>query len=197
MNFSSGVLGLQVDDGAVDTPWVRGVLRGAKCEKKPVKRARALTVNELILLETYLIDGTDNHEDRYACGCFLFCTYARARWGDLVIVADFVNDAVFLGDQSYGYLELDSLSHKLRRTHSRLPLVAPICGVSGRPWGLAWLNVAAAAGCPLDKIGATGKPLLRLPLHRGGWSVEPCDKGCSGVVARDAQQTFTPSTFAR
>ena len=110
MNFSSGVLGLQVDDGAVDSPWVRGVLRGAKCDKKPVKRARALTVNELILLETYLIDGTDNHEDRYACGCFLFCIYARARWGDLVIVADFVNDTVSSGGQSYGYLEFDSLS---------------------------------------------------------------------------------------
>ena len=50
-----------------------------------------------ILLETYLIDGTDNHEDRYACGCFLFCIYARARWGDLVIVADFVNDTVSSG----------------------------------------------------------------------------------------------------
>ena len=70
-----------------------------------MKRARALTVNELILLETYLIDGTDNHEDRYASGCFLFCTYARARWGDLVSVADFVNDTVSSGGQSYGYLE--------------------------------------------------------------------------------------------
>ena len=102
-----------------------------------MKRARALAVNEVILLETYLIDGTDNHKDRYACGRLLFCTYARARWGDLLIVAGFVNDAVLSGGQSYGYLELDSLPHKLRRAHSRLPLVAPICGVSGRPWSLA------------------------------------------------------------
>ena len=73
------------------------ILRVAKCGKNPVKRARALAVNEVILLETYLIDGTDNHKDRYACGRLLFCTYARARWGDLLIVAGFVNDAVFIG----------------------------------------------------------------------------------------------------
>ena len=86
--------------------------------------------------------------------------------------------------RKFGYLELDGLPHKLMRTCSRLPLVAPICGVSSKPWGLAWLTVAAEASCPLDAIGEAGRPLLRLPSHGGGWSSEPCVTKDAGAWLR-------------
>ena len=174
VNFAKHVLGVTVEPSTLDSPWARGILRGARQDRPQRKQARALTVQELLLLEAFLRDASARIEDRYACGCFLFCTYARARWGDVISVSqflqDFINDG---GTVCGGYVELQSHSHKLRRKHGAMPLVAPVFGVGATPWAVEWLKVSQTCGCPLQAIGQDHVALL-LPSVEGGWSHEPC-----------------------
>ena len=108
-------------------------------------------------------------------GVSSFALYARARWGDVISVSqflqDFINDG---GTVCGGYVELQSHSHKLRRKHGAMPLVAPVFGVGATPWAVEWLKVSQACGCPLQAIGQDHVALLQLPSVEGGWSHEPC-----------------------
>ena len=66
MNFSKHVLGLCIEGGVGNSPWVRGILRKAKQDKPMTSRARALLCLEVLALERTLIDEEVHAYDRFA-----------------------------------------------------------------------------------------------------------------------------------
>ena len=174
MNFSRHVLGLRIEDGAGNSPWVRGILRKAKQDKPMISRARALLCLEVLALERNLLDEEVHAFDRYAAGFFVFAVMSRARLGDLQSVSDFILDIINVdGEGPKGYVELTSWSHKLRRMCPALPLIAPVRGVGVCPWVTAWVKAASEAGLPFSRFDR-GCRLPLLPALQGGeWTSQP------------------------
>ena len=174
MNFSKHVLGLCIEDGVGNSPWVRGILRKAKQDKPMVSRARALLCLEVLALERTLIDEEIHAYDRFAAGVFSFAVLARVRLGDLQSASDFILDIINVeGEGPKGYVELTSCSHKLRRMCPALLLIAPARGVGVCPWVTAWTKAATDAGLPFSRFDG-GQRLPLLPALQGGeWTDQP------------------------
>ena len=177
MNFLKHVLGFNIDCKAVvGGPWLAGVLRGMKCIRPLRKQSRVLKVCELIFLEEFLNDSNRSIIDRYATGCFLFMTYARARVGDVASIDKYICDVTYLDGVPHGYLEFHSKSHKMRATGNALglslPLIAPLKGVSDYTWGSIFMDVAKLAGLDLSQR-TCGEPLLPAPSRTGEWTERP------------------------
>ena len=141
------VVGLDCDLSAFETAWVAGVIRGAQQSRPLRKQSSTLNVKTLQFLEVFLCDQNRSLVDRFAAGVFLFATYSRSRFGDLRNISRcIVDEAKGSGDETLGFLELHSASHKMRATGNRigahLPLIAPIKGLGPRAWGLDFLEVA-------------------------------------------------------
>ena len=118
----------------------RGIFRTAGQPRPLRKQSTTLTVSALQFLEALIEDEQIGIVDRYATGVILFATYSRSRFGDLRKISEIFIDEAVGGDQdSLGYLEATSASHKMRATGNRLgahlPLVAPLKGVGPKSWG--------------------------------------------------------------
>ena len=197
MNFSKHVLGLCIEDGVGNSPWVRGILRKAKQDKPMTSRARALLCLEVLALERTLIDEEVHAYDRFAAGVFSFAVLARARLGDLQSVSDFILDIINVeGEGPKGYVEMTSWSHKLRRACPALALIAPARGVSVCPWITAWVKAAADAGLPFSRFDG-GHRLPLLPALQGGeWTNQPISTAVAtrwlqGMLERSQVSTST------
>ena len=197
MNFSKHVLGLCIEDGVGNSPWVRGILRKAKQDKPMASRARALLCLEVLALERTLIDEEIHAYDRFAAGVFSFAVLARARLGDLQSVSDFILDIINVeGEGPKGYVEVTSWSHKLRRMCPALPLIAPARGVGVCPWITAWVKAATDAGLPFSRFDG-GHRLPLLPALQGGeWTDQPISTAVAtrwlqGILERGQASTST------
>ena len=179
-SFLHHVLGVDLDDGALSSPVLQGILRKTRLDRPALKQARTLLVSEVLALEAALVDDSFAVVDRYCIGAFLFALYARARLGDLKVLDAFIVDLLADSEDACGYLEALSLSHKCRGTSNprgqRLHLVAPAKGLGPRSWGKDFLAVAKECGRDLSEL-ATGEPLLYLPDVCGGFSNIPADTG--------------------
>ena len=56
VNFAKHVLGVSVDPGLLDHPWVKGVARASRIQTKETKRSRVLTIGEVLYMENALIE---------------------------------------------------------------------------------------------------------------------------------------------
>ncbi|CAE7619130.1 unnamed protein product [Symbiodinium sp. CCMP2592] len=179
VNFLEHVLGIEVEQGISDNPWVKGALRGANIRTCDPRRSRVLKVEEVLLLEGALIEGALDKVDRYATGVFLFQLYSRARVSDLRNISKLELDL----DGDTGFIEVRTYEHKNCRLSSGpgavLILVAPYHGLHQKPWGAAWAEAAKAVGFDFEK-GHRGPLLPRLA----------CDYSWSGD-AIDANETTT------
>ncbi|CAE7260491.1 unnamed protein product [Symbiodinium sp. CCMP2592] len=179
VNFLEHVLGIEIEQGIGDNPWVKGALRGANIRTCDPKRSRVLKVEEVLLLEGALIDGALDKVDRYATGVFLFQLYSRARVSDLRNISKLELDL----DGDTGFIEVRTYEHKNCRLSSGpgavLILVAPYHGLHQKPWHAAWVEAAKAVGFDFEK-GHRGPMLPRLA----------CDYSWSGD-AIDANETTT------
>ena len=79
----------------------------------------------------------------YFCGCVLLCTYARARWGDLMR-----SEKLLLDEDDDGilrYVEVHVGRHKTmhaqQHKHAFLPMVAPSLGIDPKPWADRWVQL--------------------------------------------------------
>ena len=141
------------------------------------KQSTTLNVKSILFLENFLYDSKRALVDRFAAGVFLFAVYASARFGDLRRIAKVIVDEVQENkDESLGFLELHSDSHKMRATGNplgaRLPQIAPIKGLGDRAWGRDFVEVARMTGLNL-KEWIPGRPLLPAPTVIGDWSDRP------------------------
>ncbi|CAE7309134.1 unnamed protein product [Symbiodinium sp. CCMP2592] len=179
VNFLEHVLGIEVEQGIGDNPWVKGALRGANIRTCDPKRSRVLQIDEVLLLEGALIGDALDKVDRYATGVFLFQLYSRARVSDLRNISKLELDL----DGDTGFIEVRTYEHKNCRLSSGpgavLILVAPYHGLHQKPWGAAWVEAAKAVGFDFEK-GHRGPLLPRLA----------CDYSWSGD-AIDANETTT------
>ena len=175
IRFLEHVIGVEVHKHAASSVWVKGMLRFALANRKQRKQSRPLTVAELNYLERFLADEGNSLQDRYAIGCCLFAIYSRARVGDLAALASTTADIFQTQDgRWHGHLEAQSNSHKMRATSSalglNLALIAPVQGVSNRPWGIDFIEVAKATGLQFGDALSSARPLLPVPDPAGQWT---------------------------
>lgn len=195
--FLHHVVGIDMDQDALNSVWAKGLIRNSlQCRKKR-KQSRALLVSELQFFENFLKDDRNTPQDRYVAGCCLFAVYSRARVGDLANVEDVSIDMFQRHDGSwYGYIEIQSNSHKMRATSDALGLnlllIAPVQGVTDSFWGREFLKVAEAVGLPLHARIPCSRPLLPVPDGSGAWTNRPSD---SSEVGKWLTMCLTGSGF--
>ena len=141
-------------------------------EIHPKHRASPFTVEELGVLRERLEFSADAW-DRVFCGAALLCTYARARWSDLMHAEQIIYD--YDTAQNLAYIECPVAYHKTMRSsvmrHDLLPMVAPGLGVSGSNWARLWklARQELGLGDPPDW------PVMPAPDKQGCPTVRPLD----------------------
>ena len=168
--FLHHVLGVDMASRALSHPLLNGRIRKARLERPARKQARPFLASEVAALEHFVRDTSKPCQDRFAAGAMLFAIYSRSRIGDLKSIKDPVADIT--ADKT-GYLEVTSLSHKTRSMGNalgfELPLIAPVQGITDRPWGPAWLQACEESAHRFQDM-LPGQPMIQSPLMAGGWS---------------------------
>jgi len=126
-----------------------------------------LTAAMVKAMETLVVDGGAEPTRRLLCGTALFLLFGRARVGD----AARSRTEPFLDEEGSGdasFVEGAFHDHKTARPGCKraLPIVAPMVGVSGLPWGRAWVNLRQEAGLNASEAGT----LLQAPGSVNTWS---------------------------
>ena len=140
INFCLHVLGADELKACADS---KRCLGAAKTDDpKDRVQASPLKVVELQKLHDTL-HNSDSLWTSYFCGCVLLCTYARARWGDLMRAEKLIIDE----DDKHivQYFEVMVGRHKTmhaqQHKHAFLPMVAPALGVDPKSWADRWLQL--------------------------------------------------------
>ena len=150
--------------------------RAARLEamKATTVRARILSVLEVQQLENFLFEDHELY-DQYLVGCCLFAIYSRSRWSDLSYLSSLTLDTADTPDGLYGYLEGATIHQKTATTALKqsmeMPLVAPIQGITMRPWAIRFCEILQLCGIDMDAtpFGA----LCRASLRDGDLSRRP------------------------
>eukprot|EP00435_Cladocopium_sp_Y103_P060549 s295_g22.t1 len=133
----------------------------------PTKQAPGMELEHLRRLHE-ILGSNANLIDKLGAGCFLLCTYARARWSDVRFVEKVY---IEIGE----YVTLYRAEHKTAsvaiRRQQYLPLVVPWNGVVTDDWMRAFLQIYAAAGLDINRepLG----PLLPAPRLDGSFCARP------------------------
>ena len=144
------------------------VFKGLR-RKRPTKRAKPLTVDQLVELEQGAASAADPR-DRILCGFCAFCVHARLRGGDALRIQVEVEPCLDLPPGSgLGYEYAETCDHKTAARGARdlLPLVALADGLTSRSWAAAWIEARQSAGLSANASGCL-QPALG---HDGGWAV--------------------------
>ena len=178
IGFLVHVIGVEADPNIHLDPIIRGTIRGLNATRARRKQSRPFLVSELVRLEEFLMCSTNSLVDRYICGCVLFAVFARARFGDLRDIEQFIED-VPEDHPELGFLEMHSASHKMRSAADglglALPLVAPVRGFAKGLWGVHFSKVARLAGLA---FGERSKgPLIVAPDPLGTWTSRSLTNG--------------------
>jgi hypothetical protein len=141
LKFFKFLFGAEFDVDRVCGPLLTGRVSRVLATREPTEQARALTVEEVKLLENKLRTAP-NIYDRYFIGCMLYALYSRARWGDMASMQSLELDVIQVHDGKFGFWEGRTRIHKTSSSVERkamfMPYVAPIRGIGIEPWGLAW-----------------------------------------------------------
>ena len=174
LKFFKFVMGAGFNLEAVLSPLVTGRVSRIVGDREPRVQARPLTLDELQTLEKKVYD-LPNVVDRYMVGCILYAVYARCRWSDLHSIHSIEFDVIDTKDGKFGFVEVRSRVHKTGGTEEKkalfMPFVAPVAGVTERPWALAWKEAMETLGFCLWRrpYGA----ICRAPSASGSFGVRP------------------------
>ena len=153
------------------SPTAKKFVEMADMNRKEKKQSRVLTVNETRELENLLSDELETLVDRAAAGVMLFCLHSRSRWSDIRKVFSYVGDFNLKAEKISGYIEFKTRTHKTARLTAKqglsMPLVAPVWGVSAKPWGVDFVQVMDLNNRALASI--QNEPLLLAPDESGSW----------------------------
>ena len=196
MKFAKHVVGLDCCLDAFESAWITGIFRTAGQPRPLRKQSTTLTVSALQFLEALIEDEQIGIVDRYATGVILIATHSRSRFGDLRKISEIFIDEAVGGDQdSLGYLEATSASHKMRATGNRLgahlPLVAPLKGVGPKSWGKTFIKLAVKVGLPFQARRPMC-PMLPAPNLMGDWTSRATT---SGEIGKWILQLLIGSNF--
>ena len=150
----------------------------AYLQKRRLVQKEPLTVAMVAAMEAYVCDKRQPARERYVIGCFLICTFMRARFSDMMNLVDFTADSIVFGDLPGGYVEAKvtrtKSAYTLERKTMYLPMTAPRCGVSGLDWYEGWQHAKLVAAVP----HGPGMPLFPA-LTNQGWSRVPATAGAA------------------
>ena len=149
LGFAFGLLGLDVDLGTVRSARVNGAAVRAFNTKRLKRQAPALKVAAVTAMEILVCNPDAENVIRERAGACLLAVHGSARCADLC-GATHEPTVETSADQQVGYIDLllerTKTSNAKRRRRVPFPLVAPAVGVSGLPWGAAWVNLRAKMG---------------------------------------------------
>ena len=149
--FMHTLLGIRIPIEDLVSHRIRGLVHERAIHKRPLKQARALTVEEVRFLERLVVKSPDTAVVCIA-GFFLYALANSARWGDA---------------QSSSFPELDSaasrpvlssgtLRHKLASTAERKTTLLPFVGFGqlliSTPWAPKWLDAMKRARLPRSSV---------------------------------------------
>eukprot|EP00435_Cladocopium_sp_Y103_P051818 s3100_g16.t1 len=159
LKFFKYLFGAEFDVDLVCGPLLKGRVSRVLATREPTEQARALSVEEVKLLEDKLRTAT-NLYDKYFIGCMLFALYSRARWGDMSSMQSLELDAIQVGDGPFGFIEAKTRIHKTSSSEERkamfMPYAALIRGIGEVPW-----TMGIGMGEGLDSLAppARGHPI--------------------------------------
>ena len=178
IGFLVHVVGVEAESGIHLDPFIRGTIRGLNSKRARRKQPRPFLVSELIRLEEFLMCSANSLVDRYICGCVLFAVFARARFGDLRDIEQFLED-IPDDHPEMGFVEMHSASHKMRSAADglglALPLVAPVRGFANGLWGVHFSRVARLTGLAFGE--RSRGPLIVAPDPLGSWTSRSLTNG--------------------
>ena len=163
----------QVED-AVKSKRINGLAKLLWANKKPLKQARELTVEEVKKLHSILDNDANLDEDQLGAGLMLFCIYGRARWSDFQLI-DCMDDC---SERRCGYVDLFTKHHKLGAHGQRISRLLPICvpsdGIVQSVWVRKFLYLRTKHGlASLHSSGGEPGALMPAPNPKGGWFRRP------------------------
>ena len=179
------MVGIEAEPNIHLDPLIRGTIRGLNSKRARRKQSRPFLVSELVRLGEFLMCSTNSLVDRYICGCVLFAVFARARFGDLKDLEQFIED-IPEDHPEMGFLEMHSASHKMRSAADglglALPLVAPVRGFASGLWGVQFSKVAKLTGLAFGE--RSRGPLIVAPDPLGSWTSRSLTNGEIGRWVR-------------
>jgi hypothetical protein len=127
---------------------ITGVMYASYRTKRLTVKARALRQDELAVFEIAVTQAACLC-DQYFAGFICWLVYTRTRFGDSARITEVPSlDMDADGVDAFG--EASAFATKTggqgRRARVPLPVVAPACGITGRPWMRQWLEVRAKVG---------------------------------------------------
>ena len=146
--FAEHVAGLGAE-GYMMNPGVKGLVRESYFHRDELTQSRALSVKEVMALESVMIGGTCREIDCNFAGIILFMLYSRARVSDVRGISWSCVDKSDSAER-VGYVEMRTFDHKgsRRSRASGIPLIllAPALGLCEQSWGYAFTRVANKFG---------------------------------------------------
>ena len=203
VHFSSGVLGLVLDEGCMASPRIKGVTERMALLAPPVVQAAPLTVDQVMKLEKACVTGSCP-QDVCTIGGMLVLLYGCARASD---GARSVRMDLDISDDPNawckGYVELSVAKSKTATTieskRKMLPVLAPLVSLSDLDWPAAWIEARRKLGMTLDgdleepfipKFGSNGEvvqvPALSAELGR-------VLRLCLNIQVKEGEQNITRS----
>ena len=174
LNFAHGFVGLQGVRDVLTSRRIQGSALSSLARKSEPKKRSPLTKAELVLLEQFVVRGSDEDpgrdaswRDRCMAGFALFCVYCRLRVGDASRIHS--EPKLDVSDLGIGYIECGMIEHKTSfRVKSRvsLPVAGAAIGVSGEKWASIWLRDRALMGRSASNDGC----LMLAPGIDGTWT---------------------------
>lgn len=165
VRFCKFTVDLRGADEVLCSRRLQGFAALEKREKGPTRQAPPMELEHLQRLHS-ILQSNANPVDRIGAGCFLVCTYARARWSDLRYIHH-----VEVESKRNGCLVLFTREHKTssigERREQYLPLLVPWEGVTSDNWLHTFLGLYEQVGLDIQRVPLG--PLLSLPRSGGGF----------------------------
>ena len=149
--FMHTLLGLRVPIDDLVSHRIRGLVYEAAVQKRPLRQARPLTVEEVRFLE-HLVTRSPDTAVVCIAGFFLYALANSARWGDAQSSTLPTLDSA----GSRPVLSSGTLRHKLSSTADRKTTLLPFVGfgqlVTSTPWAPKWLEALKRARLPRSNV---------------------------------------------
>eukprot|EP00435_Cladocopium_sp_Y103_P066198 s447_g28.t1 len=146
LKFFKYLFGAEFDVDLVCGPLLKGRVSRVLASREPTEQARALSVEEVKLLED--------------------------KWGDMSSMQSLELDVIQVGDGPFGFIEAKTRIHKTSSSEERkamfMPYAAPIRGIGDVPWGLEWEKALTALH--LLPGGTPYGPICRAPTADGNFT---------------------------
>eukprot|EP00438_Fugacium_kawagutii_P018543 Skav204348 [mRNA] locus=scaffold3936:105494:108589:+ [translate_table: standard] len=200
LRFCKHVKKLDGLDPILDNPILSGRVQRMDAARDTVKQGRPLTCDEVRHLENFLSED-HNTWDKYYVGCILYAIFSRSRWSDFASVDELELDVSQTELGPYGFIEGCTRVHKtggaaLKRA-KQMPLVAPIHGITAKPWALLWFEVLKELDFPFNErpVGAVCRAPVTGKLGLCALSSEEISNFANQCLSLDGNKQVSSHCF--